>query len=206
MPDLYHHPFLFTLAGRVMVLGSPHQLDPVVVEQWKLEAIGWQMRWVSNDSAWPVEVRRFKPQLIIIAGKPFGKSAAEVCEEVRNTSDAKILVELEGSATIPDRIAALDAGADDVVDERISLDELLWRMRTLLLRTFPPRPEVLRFEDLELDVEARVLRRAGVPIPVSAKELTLVEFLLRHPSRMSEENRQWLRSLGRWLRPRSLDG
>jgi two-component system, OmpR family, response regulator MprA len=79
------------------------------------------------------------------------------------------------------RVAGLDAGADDYVTKPFALEELLARLRALLRRTTSGSGEVLRFADLELDPKTREVRRAGEPIELTRTEFSLLELFLLNP-------------------------
>ena len=80
-----------------------------------------------------------------------------------------------------DRVQGLDIGADDYVTKPFSMPELLARIRALLRRAQPSRPQVLRFADLSLDTGTRQAARGERVISLTAKEYELLELFLRHP-------------------------
>ena len=84
---------------------------------------------------------------------------------------------------VADRVAGLDAGADDYLVKPFAAEELLARVRALLRRGAAPG-ELLAYGDLVFDVEARSARRAGVEISLRAREADLLELLLRNPRRV----------------------
>jgi len=82
---------------------------------------------------------------------------------------------------LDDKIAGLDAGADDYLTKPFAFEELLARSRALLRRVPVPQRATLVFEDVELDRTARLARRAGRELSLTTKELALLEFFLLHP-------------------------
>jgi two-component system response regulator MprA len=82
---------------------------------------------------------------------------------------------------IDDRVAGLDAGADDYLVKPFALRELQARLRALLRRAEPDGPGVVRFADLELDPVAREVRRGTRRIELSRTEFALLELFLAHP-------------------------
>jgi two-component system response regulator MprA len=94
--------------------------------------------------------------------------------------DVPILVLTARDAT-PDRVAGLDAGADDYLVKPFALEELLARLRALLRRAHPATEQVLGYEDLTLDPMTREVFRAGSPLALTRTEWTLLELFLRHP-------------------------
>lgn len=78
----------------------------------------------------------------------------------------------------------LDLGADDYLTKPFSFVVLVARLRALVRRQSGPRPAVLRVGELELDPAARSVTRAGAPVDLTARELTLLEHLMRHADRV----------------------
>ena len=83
-----------------------------------------------------------------------------------------------------DQADGLDCGADDYLTKPFSFVVLLARLRALLRRDVVPRPAVLRSGDVELDPATRTVTQAGSPVPLSPRELGLLEYLLRHRDRV----------------------
>jgi len=91
---------------------------------------------------------------------------------------------LTARETVSDRVQGLDAGADDYLVKPFNLDELLARIRALLRRTKPDRPEVYEFVNLTLDTGSRQAKREERIIPLTGKEYELLEFFMRHPKQV----------------------
>jgi two-component system response regulator MprA len=105
----------------------------------------------------------------------------EVCRRLRSGGSTVPVLMLTARAEVSDRVAGLDAGADDYLVKPFALAELLARLRALLRRTTAGEGGVLRFADLELDPSTRDVRRAGVPIELTRTEFALLELFLRNP-------------------------
>jgi two-component system response regulator MprA len=88
---------------------------------------------------------------------------------------------LTARAEVENRVAGLDAGADDYLTKPFALEELLARLRALLRRTGQDGREVLRFADLELDPGTREVRRGGEPIELTRTEFSLLELFMLNP-------------------------
>lgn len=105
-----------------------------------------------------------------------------VCKEARHRGvDTPILL-LTARHEVGDRVAGLDAGADDYLVKPFVIDELLARCRALLRRSQPaPDSSVLRVGDLELNSLSREVKRGGVRLTLTKTEFDLLELLMQHP-------------------------
>jgi DNA-binding response OmpR family regulator len=111
-----------------------------------------------------------------------GRSGFQVLREIRSRKPSLPVLILTARDSVDDRVAGLDAGADDYMTKPFALAELSARLRALLRRG-APRENVLRVGDLHVDVLARTVRRAGKPIDLKPKEYALLEYLMRHAGR-----------------------
>jgi two-component system KDP operon response regulator KdpE len=125
------------------------------------------------------------PDLVILdLGLP-GMSGLDVIAALRSWSTVPILV-LSARAGDPDKIAALDAGADDYVTKPFSIGELMARVRAGIRRGAPPEGEdpVVRTPDFTIDLAAGVATAGGAPVHLTPIEWRIVEHLVRHPGRL----------------------
>ena len=105
----------------------------------------------------------------------------EVCRRLRRGGSRIPVLMLTARDEVVDRVAGLDAGADDYVVKPFALEELLARLRALLRRTSGTSEEVLRFADLELDPATRLVTRGGDSIELTRTEFSLLELFLLNP-------------------------
>jgi two-component system response regulator MprA len=115
----------------------------------------------------------------------------EVCRRLRSAGDDLPILVLTARDAVSDRVAGLDAGADDYLPKPFALEELLARLRALLRRRVPEtgdgddRPSAaLTFADLSLDPDTREVSRGGRSISLTRTEFSLLELLLAHPRRV----------------------
>lgn len=120
------------------------------------------------------------PDLIILDIMLPGIDGVEVCRQVRRQSDVPIIM-LTAKDAVPDRVAGLEAGADDYLVKPFAFDELVARIRALLRRHRPGTSEELRFAGLRLNPATREVFRDDRPIDLTAKEYDLLELFMRHP-------------------------
>jgi two-component system response regulator MprA len=105
----------------------------------------------------------------------------EVCRRIRRGGNRVPVLMLTARDEIENRVAGLDAGADDYVTKPFALEELVARVRALLRRTSVGEDELLRFADLELDPGTREVRRGGDPIELTRTEFALLELFMTNP-------------------------
>ena len=104
----------------------------------------------------------------------------DVCREVRASGDDLPILVLTARHSVADRVAGLDAGADDYLVKPFALEELLARLRALLRRLDAAADEVLTLGDLTLSPGSRLVARAGEPIELTRTEFNLLELLVRN--------------------------
>jgi two-component system response regulator MprA len=112
-----------------------------------------------------------------------GIDGLEVCRRLREAGDRTPVLMLTARDAVDDRVAGLDAGADDYLVKPFALKELKARLRALLRRAEPPPgvDAVLRFADLTLDRAAWEARRGGRPLALSRTEFQLLALFMEHP-------------------------
>lgn len=121
------------------------------------------------------------PDLAIVDWMLPGMDGLQVCERLRAATSIPIIM-LTAKGEVADRVAGLDAGADDYIVKPFAFEELLARVRAQFRRATPnSRPEVLSFSDLSLDTGTHRAQRGGRIIDLTAKEYELMELFMRHP-------------------------
>jgi len=118
--------------------------------------------------------------VLLDLGLPAG-CGLELLAEWRRESRALPVLVLTARDRVDEKVAGLDAGADDYLTKPFEFDELLARVRALLRRRGAPPKSVLAYDDLRLDRTAHRAERAGRTLDLTAKELALLEHFLLHP-------------------------
>lgn len=106
-----------------------------------------------------------------------GKDGRTVCEELRKSGNSIPILMLTARDQVPDRIAGLNAGADDYLTKPFDTGELLARIHALLRRRERVISPTLRVADLQVDTHLRKVTRSGRPVPLTGKEYALLEYL-----------------------------
>jgi two-component system, OmpR family, response regulator MprA len=147
-----------------------------------LELEGYQVE-LAADGAEAIErlTTDGGPDAVVLDVLMPGIDGIEVCRYIRRTGSSLPVLMLTARDAVGDRVAGLDAGADDYVVKPFALEELLARVRALLRRATPGPDEVLRFADLELSPSRREVARAGEPVELTRTEFNLLELFLRNP-------------------------
>jgi len=122
-----------------------------------------------------------EPDAVILDVLMPGVDGLEVCRRLRRTGSRLPVLMLTARDEVENRVAGLDAGADDYVTKPFALEELVARVRALLRRTTGGSDDVLRFGDLELDPGTREVRRDGRPIELTRTEFSLLELFMVNP-------------------------
>lgn len=169
------------MAERILVVDDETKIVDFIRRGLKYE--GYDLDVAYDGVAALAQARREPPDLMILDVMMPGLDGLEVCRQLRAEGwvDLPILM-LTAKDAVPDRVAGLDAGADDYLIKPFAFDELLARIRALLRRhRSADDSQVLRFADVVANPVTREVRRSERVIDMTAKEFDLLELFLRHP-------------------------
>jgi DNA-binding response OmpR family regulator len=164
---------------RILLVEDDTKLAGFIEEELILE--GYQVTVATNGLDGLTIARNLQPDLLILDWMLPGISGLDLCLRLRSTGIQVPIIMLTAKDEIPDRVAGLNAGADDYVTKPFSIEELLARVKARLRRIQPEDPDALEFEDLTLNRLTREVYRNTKLIELTAKEFDLLEYLLRHP-------------------------
>jgi len=143
---------------------------------------GYSVGIVHTAQAGRQSILANRPDLVLLDVMLPDLDGMAFCRQLRQAGQLTPILMLTARDAISDRIAGLNAGADDYLPKPFAFDELLARMRALLRRFGEQEPaNILRFADVTLYLEQRTLQRGDCTNRLTAKEFELLEFLLRHP-------------------------
>jgi len=149
-----------------------------------LELEGYEIELAGDGNEALSTLGRDEPQAdaVILDVLMPGLDGLEVCRRLRATGNRVPVLMLTARDEVQNRVAGLDAGADDYVTKPFALEELLARVRALLRRTADTDGgEVLSFGEVTLDLGTREVRRGGRLIELTRTEFALLELFLRNP-------------------------
>ncbi|MBD1833372.1 response regulator transcription factor [Cyanobacteria bacterium FACHB-472] len=150
---------------------------------------GYQVSVANDGLSGITAARESNPDILILDWMLPGLSGLEICRRLRTTGDKVPIILLTAKDEVSDRVAGLDAGADDYVVKPFSIEELLARVRAHLRRTQEENPDILQFEDLSLNRTTREVFRGDRAIELTAKEFDLLQHLLAHPRQVITRDR-----------------
>jgi two-component system, OmpR family, copper resistance phosphate regulon response regulator CusR len=144
-----------------------------------LEAEGYEVTVAATGDAGLQAANTRHFDLIVLDLMLPGRDGLEILAARRAQGDPTPVLILTARDTVFDRVAGLDAGADDYLVKPFAFAELLARVRALLRRGRPESVSRLAVGDLEIDAAARRASRAGRPLSLTAREFTLLEYLVQ---------------------------
>ncbi len=150
-----------------------------------LAAEGYQFHECESAEDGIAQANARRPDLMLLdLGLP-DRDGLEVIRQVRETSQLPIVV-LSARGQEKDKIAALDLGADDYVAKPFGVGELLARVRAALRRSSATAPEgsIVRFGEVETDLERRVVKVSGEEVHLTPNEYKLLLALMKHPGKV----------------------
>jgi two-component system KDP operon response regulator KdpE len=148
-----------------------------------LVAEGYEVTEAKTGEAALEGLREVRPDLVVLDMNMPGMGGLAACRTIRKDSDAAIIM-LTVRNSEEDKVAALDAGADDFVTKPFSTPELMARIRAALRRVPSAQgsPRKARLGDVVIDFDQRTVSREGVNIHLTPKELDLLRYLTQHPN------------------------
>jgi len=154
---------------------------------------GYQVELAGDGQAALAAILDSRPDALVLDVMMPRLDGLEVCRRLRGAGDDLPILVLTARDAVSDRVAGLDAGADDYLPKPFALEELLARLRALLRRRGPSGDDggadVLSFSDLSLEPDTRDVRRGERSISLTRTEFALLELLLANPRRVLSRSR-----------------
>jgi two-component system response regulator MprA len=166
---------------RILVVDDDAAVRESLGRALRLEGYDVEMAIDGSEALERLQGNGDDPDLVVLDVLMPNVDGLEVCRTLRRTGSRLPVLMLTARDQVADRVAGLDAGADDYVVKPFALAELLARVRALLRRSAEGAVDVLRFGDVELDPATREVRRGGDPIELTRTEFALLELFLLNP-------------------------
>jgi len=169
--------------GRILVVDDDPQIRRVM--RVSLTAQGYEVDDVTNGEAALDRLRERTADLVLLDMNMPGMGGLETCRAMRADSEIAIIM-LTVRDTEADKVAALDAGADDYVTKPFNMPELLARIRAALRRTPSVQSSAttrLRLGDVEVDFDARQVHARNRQVRLRPKELDVLRYLAAHANK-----------------------
>jgi two-component system response regulator MprA len=170
---------------RVLVVDDEPAVRESIGRSLRFE--GYQVDTAADGQAALDAVRTRRPDVVVLDVMMPGIDGLEACRRLRITGDRVPVLMLTAKRNVGDRVAGLDAGADDYLVKPFALEELLARVRALLRRADPVDPldrDPLTFADLRLDPVNRTVTRNDRVVDLTRTEFELLAVLLRSANRV----------------------
>jgi DNA-binding response OmpR family regulator len=168
---------------RILIIEDEHKIAGALRRGLEQESFAVDVAYEADDGL--ASALTGEHDLIILDRMlPGLLEGVEICREIRANGLHTPILMLTAKDTVSDRVAGLDAGADDYLVKPFAFEELLARVRALLRRPQDQLGTVLSLADLELDTVTYRVTRAGRVIKLSQREYALLEYLLRHHDRV----------------------
>jgi two-component system KDP operon response regulator KdpE len=166
--------------ARILVVDDEPQILSTL--ETTLRGAGYDVETAATGEDALIQASLRPPEGVILDLVLPGKSGVEVCRELREWSDAPVLV-LSVIGEEQEKVAALDAGADDYVTKPFGMDELLARLRAVLRRV-APADSLLTVSDLEIDLEKGAVRRDGELVQLTPHEFGLLRLFATNEGKL----------------------
>jgi DNA-binding response OmpR family regulator len=167
------------MSAHILIVDDEINLARLVELELSLE--GYTVTVANDGLTGLTQAREIMPDLLILDWMMPGMTGVEICRRLRATGNKAPVILLTAKEDVGDRVAGLDAGADDYVIKPFKIEELLARVRAHLRRTQEDNSDLLQFADLSLNRKTREVFRSGRAIELTAKEFELLDYLLTHP-------------------------
>jgi len=146
-----------------------------------LRQSGFAVDWVRDGEAADVSLASERFDVVLLdLGLP-RRDGIDLLRALRGRGDRTPVIVLSARDALASRVGGLDAGADDYLLKPFELDELLARMRAVMRRHDGRAASAVQVNDVVLDAATKQVSRAGVPVPLSAREFALLEALMARP-------------------------
>jgi len=178
---------------RILVIEDEKDLNRIISKRLEKEGYSVDRCFDGEEALDFIEAGEFDAIILDIMIPKI--NGIEVLKTIRSKNNSTPVLLLTAKDTVPDRVAGLDAGADDYLIKPFAFDELLARIRVMTRKTAKNSTNIFVIADLVLDANTHIVTRGGQEIILSAKEFEILEYMIRNKEivlpRERIENHVW---------------
>lgn len=163
---------------RILVVEDERDLNRIICKKLKVEGYSVDSCYDGEEALTYIDGANY--DIIIMDIMMPKKNGYEVLAQIRKEKIDTPVLFLTAKDGIEDRVKGLDLGADDYIVKPFHFDELMARVRAMIRRNHGSTTNILKIDDLELDCGTRVVKRAGKEIDLSAKEFSILEYMMQN--------------------------
>ena len=173
---------------RILVIEDEHKIAGAIKQGLTQEKYAVDVEY-DADSGYGAASGESYDLMIIDRMLPGSMEGLDICRKLRADGVHTPILLLTARDQVRDRVEGLNAGADDYLVKPFSFEELLARIRALMRRPHETKTDILRVADLSLDTLNYEVKRSSTPIALSAKEFSLLEYLMRETGRVLSKDK-----------------
>jgi DNA-binding response OmpR family regulator len=168
---------------KILLVEDEHKIANAIRQGLKQEGFAVDIAYDADDGLGAATADEYDV-IVLDRMLPGSMDGVGIAQELRKQKIHTPILMLTAKSQVRDRVAGLNAGADDYLSKPFSFEELLARVRALMRRPQETQGTVLQVGDLTLDTVSYEVKRAGTPIQLSQREFALLEYLMRGQGRV----------------------
>lgn len=172
---------------RVLVVEDQRDLNEIIVRKLRTEGYAVDACTDGTEALYCIEMNEYDAIVLDILLP--GITGLGLVRKMRTRNDHTPVLMLTALGSVEDRVAGLDAGADDYLIKPFDFDELLARIRAMIRRNGARSSNIISYKGVELDMASHVVTRDGRAIQLTAKEYSILEYLLQNIGRVLSRDR-----------------
>ena len=166
---------------RILVVEDEHKIANSIKQGFEQESFAVDVAYTGTDGYDLASTEEYDVMLLDLLLP--GMDGVTICKKLRAANIHTPILMLTAKGQLNDKVEGLNSGADDYLTKPFAFEELLARVRALVRRPKQTVGNVLKVEDVTLDISSFELKRGETAIPLSNREFALLEYLMRHPNK-----------------------